>query len=291
MTFRSFDALKVFDTVARRMSFTRAAEELHVTKGAISYQIRNLEDQLGFKLFHRKPGNLSLTRQGLRLWHISEAALEKIEREISEMKASSNENITVGMTTYFASRWLSPRLMHFTSRFPDIGLRLQPTLGAQNLQNQDMDMMIRWGTGDWQDGIVEKLLHCPAFPTAGRKFKISPIGGLTQNMSSAILLHDDRESDAWQKWFQAAGIDYPENPGELVIPDPNVRVQAVIDGQGLALNDRLIEAEIAANKLVRVSSIELDDYGYFLTYLPNALQNRSLKLFRDWILDEATEQP
>ncbi len=83
MTFRSFDALKVFDTVARRMSFTRAAEELHVTKGAISYQIRNLEDQLGFKLFHRIPGNLSLTRQGLRLWHISEAALEKIEREIS----------------------------------------------------------------------------------------------------------------------------------------------------------------------------------------------------------------
>ena len=81
MSFRSFDALKVFDVVARHMSFTTAAEELHVTKSAISYQIKMLENRLGFKVFHRKPGNLSLTDKGFKLWHISETALKSLEEE------------------------------------------------------------------------------------------------------------------------------------------------------------------------------------------------------------------
>jgi len=287
MSFRSFDALKVFDVVARHMSFTRAAEELHVTKSAISYQIKMLENQLGFKVFHRNPGNLSLTDKGYKLWHISEAALKTLEQEIASMGNNQDARITVGMTTYFASRWLSPRLMHFTSKNPDIGLRLQPTMGIKKIGEDDLDIVVRWGDGNWDDGVIELLLPCPAFPTSSNHAENTSKGNLPVLLATTPLLHDDKSSDAWEEWHRVAQIPYLDNSGGLVIPDPNVRVQAVIDGQGLALNDDLVKPEIESGKLKRISDIALDNFGYFLCYKENALENSSLSLFRNWILEEA----
>ena len=288
MSFRSFDALKVFDVVARHMSFTTAAKELHVTKSAISYQIKILETQLGFKVFHRHPGNLSLTEKGLKLWHISEAALRTLEEEIARMGNHQDARITIGMTTYFASRWLSPRLMHFTSQYPDIGLRLQPTLGIKKIGDDDLDIVVRWGDGNWNDGVIELLLPCPAFPTSTNLAEEAPEGDLLKLLATTPLLHDDKSSDAWEEWHRAAGFPYADNSGGLVIPDPNVRVQAVIDGQGLALNDDLVKPEIETGKLKRISDIALVNYGYFLCYKEHALGNLALSKFRDWILEEAS---
>jgi DNA-binding transcriptional LysR family regulator len=288
MAFRSFDSLKIFDVVSRHMSFTAAAEELHVTKSAVSYQIKSLENQLGFKVFLRTPGNLTLTEKGLKLWHISEAALKPLEDNINRMTNNRDTKITVGLTTYFASRWLSSRLMNFTSQHPEIGLRLQPTMGVKKIGDGDLDIAVRWGDGNWNDCVVEPLLPCPAFPTASGLLEQSPHTGLTELLSATPLLHDDKNSLAWEQWHQMAGIPYIEHSQGLVIPDPNVRVQAVIDGQGLALNDNLVDGEIRSGRLKRISTIVLEDYGYFLCYKENSLDNPSLLLFKDWILEEAT---
>jgi DNA-binding transcriptional LysR family regulator len=192
------------------------------------------------------------------------------------------------MATYFASRWLSPRLMTFISTHPRIALRLQPLIDLIDLRTHNIDMAIRWGKGDWTDLEIEPLLSCPAFPTAGTAIAnhVAEVG-LEAGLPDLPLLHDRDGSAAWRDWHEAAGLPYRPSRDGLVIPDPNVRVQSVIDGQGVALYDGLVAAELAAGRLHRISAVELSSYGYFLAYPKSALDSPGLKAFRDWILAEA----
>ncbi len=288
MTFRSYDRLRIFDAVARHLSFSAAADELHLTKGAISYQIKRLESELGFPVAKRHRQGITLTEKGETLWQVSQSAFRELDRQIASLKGKSADRITIGMSTYFASRWLSPRLMTFMAEHPDIGLRLQPLVDLSDLSTQDIDMAIRWGRGEWTDMTIEPLLGCPAFPTAGVTLarQIDDVG-LERALPDLTLLHDRDGSNAWRDWHEAAGLPYRPGRDELVLPDPNVRVQAVIDGQGLALNDRLVATEISAGRLFQVSTVELGNYGYFLAYLEHALDDPGLASFRNWIISTA----
>ena len=290
MRFRSYDSLRLFGIVTRHLSFTRAAAELNLTKGAVSYQVARLEQALGFQVFQRRQRALSLTEKGRRLWHVSEVAFRDLEREIAELREAVPGRITVGMSTYFASRWLSPRLMTFTARHPRIGLRLQPLVDLLDLDVHHIDLAIRWGNGDWNDVEIEPLFSCPAFPTAGADIanRIAE-NGLKHVLAASPLLHDRDESDAWRDWHAAAGFTYRPTRDDLVIPDPNVRVQAVIDGQGIALNDRLVATELDDYRLTQVSDVVLADYGYYLSYPKGALGTPGIKAFRDWIIDETSK--
>ena len=289
MRFRSYNGLRFFNVVARYLSFTKAAAALNLTKGALSYQIDRLEHELGFKLFLRKHRSLALTEKGRRLWYVSEVAFRDLEREISALREAMPDRITVGMSTYFASRWLSPRLMTFTASHPRVGLRLQPMIDLFDLGGQQIDLAIRWGRGDWTDMEIEPLFICPAFPTAGAEIA-GQIGGqgLEQVLADQPLLHDRDSGTAWQDWHEAAGFTYHTTRDDLVIPDPNVRVQAVIDGQGIALNDNLVRPELADGRLSRISDVELADYGYFLAYPKGSLSKSGANAFRDWIMNEVS---
>jgi DNA-binding transcriptional LysR family regulator len=288
MRFRSYDSLRLFDAVARNLSFTKAAAELNLTKGAVRYQIGQLEQELGFDVFARRHRALALTEKGRRLWHVAEAAFRDLEREIAELRDGAPGKITIGMSTYFASRWLSPRLMTFTAHNPRVGLRLQPMIDLFDLGAHQIDLAIRWGHGRWTDMVIEPLFTCPAFPTASSVVtKQIAEKGLARVLADWPLLHDRDGSTAWRDWHETAGLAYRVARDELVIPDPNVRVQAVIDGQGIALNDNLVAAELADGRLSKVSEIELADYGYFLAYPKNSLATLGVKAFRDWIMSEA----
>ncbi|MDJ0955917.1 MAG: LysR substrate-binding domain-containing protein [Arenicellales bacterium] len=289
MRFRSFDALRVFDVVARYLSFTAAADELSLTKGAVSYQIKRLERELGFQVFTRQHGSIVLTEKGKRLWHSSQAALNGLEQDIAQLRDTAPERITIGMSTYFASRWLSPRLMVFMTHHPQIGLRIQPLIDLIDLKTENVDMAIRWGNGKWTDMEIELLFNCPAIPTAGAGIA-SRVGdiGLEAALPGLTLLHDREGSRAWVDWHEAAGLPYRSTRDDLVIPDPNVRVQAVIDDQGLALNDFLVTDELSSGQLFKISEVELSDYGYYLAYPNGALDDLGLRSFRDWIITEAT---
>ncbi|MGH1478447.1 MAG: LysR substrate-binding domain-containing protein [Geminicoccales bacterium] len=290
MRFRSYDSLRLFDVVARHLSFTMAAMELNLTKGAVSYQISQLEQDLGFPVFVRKHRAIQLTEKGKRLWHSSALAFRDLEREIADLREEAPGRITVGMSTYFASRWLSPRLMTFTVRHPKIGLRLQPLVDLTDLRTHGIDMAIRWGKGDWTDMEIERLFDCSAFPTAGPAIaeRIAEVG-LEATLPDLTLLHDRDDSDAWRDWHQVAGFPYRPTKDSLVLPDPNVRVQAVIDGQGVALCDTLVSREIAEHQLLKISSVELIDYGYYLAFPKGALSTPGLKAFHDWIRAEAMQ--
>ena len=292
MRFRNYDTLRSFIVVARHLNMGMAAEELNLSKGAVSYQIQQLENELEFQVFSRSNRSLGLTEKGDDLLTVAQPLFDRIERTIFKLRQSGSQRITIGMATYFASRWLSPRLMHFITEHPDIGLRIQPLIDLMNFHSNELDLAIRWGKGEWieADLEVELTLACPAMLTSSYEVGLQiEADGIESVLKRQTLLHDRDGSEAWSDWFVAAGIEWSPRSDDLVIPDPNVRVQAVIDGQGIALYDFLVDDEVQAGRLYQYRPVCLDDYGYYLVY-PRELETASaVKSFRDWIMQEAAD--
>ncbi|MDF1608471.1 LysR substrate-binding domain-containing protein [Hoeflea sp. YIM 152468] len=284
MRFRNYDTLRTFNLVARHGSFASAADELHLTKGAISHQMRQLESELGFAVFRRLPRGIVLTQRGHELLAVSQSAFETVEQQIDDLRRRQTRALTIGVTTYFASRWLSPRLMQFMQLHPDIRLRIQPMIDLADLRGEGVDLAIRWGDGAWKDVVIEPLFACPAWPSGNRSaLEAVEDQGFEAAFESFTLLHDRDDSQAWPGWFTVAGLSFRKRTDRLIIPDPNVRVQAVIDGQGVALNDALVTAELATGALCRLSPIELSDYGYFLAYGVRGESNPDIDIFAAWL--------
>ncbi|PSM19705.1 LysR substrate-binding domain-containing protein [Nitratireductor sp. StC3] len=290
MRFRHYDALRTFVTVAIEGSFTSAAADLGLTKGAVSHQLRTLEDQLGFKVFERMPRGVMLTEKGEALFDVARVAFGAIDRQIDGLRADGRRSVTLGLSTYLASRWLSSRLMDFLHTHPAIRLRLQPTIDLHHLQRDGIDIAIRWGRGEWTDMASERLFSCPAFPAVAPKV-LDALGTdePARVLTRLPLLHDRDDSRAWRDWFAVAGLSLDDRATTLTIRDPNVRVQAVIDGQGIALFDRFVEAELAAGLLQRLSPHMLEEYGYYLAFPPGSLANPDVASLAGWLREAAKQ--
>jgi len=276
----------VFVITAQHGSLSDAADELHLTKGAVSQQIKRLEEDLGFTVFDRHPRGITLSDKGSELLSTAELAFKDIERRLEGLKGQGHQSLTIGVTSYFASRWLSPRLTGFMQLHPDIRLRIQPMIDLLNFAGQEVDLAIRWGNGKWSDCEIIRLFDSPAWPTGNRQAaQLVASNGLEQSFASFTLLRDSDASNAWSEWYGVAGLKQPQQLDTLIIPDPSVRVQAVLDGQGIALNDELVSEEIESGKLFRLCEPELNDYGYFLAYNnKTVISNPAAEPFIQWIL-------
>ena len=262
-----------------------AADELCLTKGALSHQIKNLEAELKFDLFKRHSKGIMLTESGQSFLSTCQSAFGKIEQKAMELNpAHAAQTLTVGTTTYVASRWLSPRLMDFIRKHPDIRLRIQPMIDLFNFQQQGIDIAIRWGDGGWDDCHIEKLFNCPAWPTGDLEARKSvERDGLEVAFSTFTLLRDREGSNVWSEWYQKAGLTHLDRADTLIVPDPNVRVQAVADGQGVALNDELIGREVEDGSLHRLSDVQLDHYGYFVAVEEHRQSEAPIVAFKNWL--------
>jgi len=287
ISFKHHDTLRLFNEVARHNSFSDAAEALHMTKGAISYQIKTLEESLALKLFERSSQGVELTQEGRQLAKASLPHYREVETELARMRGAIDRSLTVGMSSYFASRWLSPRLMTFMQKYPAIQLRIQPMTQLFDLEQQGVDLAIRWGDGDWDDVEIQPFMPMPSWPVGNKEAadRVQQVG-LERAFSDFTLLRDRDDSDAWSEWFDAAGLPHQSRKDTLIIPDPNVRVQAVIDGQGIALNDALVMAELEKGRLVRLSETELSTYGYFLAKPRTQNRAKSVDAFVAWLLQQ-----
>ncbi len=282
--FRHHDLLRLFAEIAQHSSFSDAAAALNMTKGAISYQIKTLEADLGMALFRRTTRGVALTDEGLKLLAACRTRYQEIEADILEMKGRVSRSLTVGVSTYFAARWLSPRLMTFMQRHPDVQLRIQPMIQFSEQEMQHVDLAIRWGNGDWGEGVVTRFMSLPPYPVGNSSVaqKVEALG-MGVAISQLTLLRDRDDSNAWSDWLTAAGLPQQTRQDVLIVPDPNVRVQAVIDGQGIALMDDLVSAELEAQLLFRSSDIELPDYGYFLVQPNGTVVTDAVASFSAWL--------
>ncbi|MDA8830745.1 LysR substrate-binding domain-containing protein [Planktomarina temperata] len=283
MKFRSYDSLKVFDAVARKQSMTKAATDLNLSKGSISYQINKLEENLGFALFERSNARLQLTENGRRIWNVSLNALQQIDQEIEDIRGSDTRALCIGALTYFSSRWLSPRLMDFFEKNAGFSLRIEPINSLADLKTKDVDLAILWGVGEWKEYESRLLLRLPSVPTANATIaKEVRILGIEAAVKQVPLLGDSSGDTGWRAWHRAVGLPYLPSKSSLTIPDSNSRVQAVIDGQGIALWDRLVAPEIKSGQLVELTDRKLDTSGYYLVFTkdPHATQVQAMI---DWL--------
>ena len=286
MRFRSYDSLKTFDAVARTLSMTKAADEMHQSKGSISYQVGKLEAELGLRLFERAHAKLELTEEGRRLWHVSQTALSQIDREIEDLRGTAAGAVTVGALTYFSSRWLSPRLTRFFEANPGISLRIEPINSVEMLRSVRVDMAVLWGIGGWEGHKCELLLSLPAVPTANHAVaeQVRQLG-LAEAVRQLPLLGDSSGDSGWRAWHAAAGLPYAPSRSSLTIPDSNSRVQAAVDGQGIALWDDLVAPEIDDGTLVRLSDVGVKDAGYRILFTERPM-SQSAEAFLDWLRAE-----
>lgn len=137
MRFKHYDSLRVFIHVAQHGSFSAAAEPLNRTKGAVSHQIRLLQSSLGFALFDRLPRGVKLTSKGEKLLSASIVSFTELEDVINNLQRPDHPQLTLGVTTYFASRWLSQRLMNYMQPNPELLLRLQPMIDLSDLEGRE----------------------------------------------------------------------------------------------------------------------------------------------------------
>tara|TARA_A100001234_G_C12560702_1_gene357233 strand:+ start:40 stop:918 length:879 start_codon:yes stop_codon:yes gene_type:complete len=287
MPLYSYDMLRTFQVVAKNLSMTEAALKLNQSKGSISYQIKTLENQLGFTLFERSNARLHLTAKGKRLLKVSQLSLDQVDQEIELLRFTKPAPLTIALPSYFLSRWLSPRLMRFTTKHPQIGLSFVPLNFINEMDSIEADISICWGKEGMINSPHERLISCPACPTANSQIAQRVAKeGLDKIILTTPLLFDSSESAGWQDWFNHAGFDFKKSIQGVSIADTNSRVQAVIDGQGIALWDHLVSPEIKSGNLHYLSDIWLDKYGYYIKVKESSLNNNTVKLFLKWIKDE-----
>ena len=282
--FRHHDQLRLLVEMARHSSFSDATAALNMTKGAISYQIKTLEDELAMTLFDRTTRGVALTGEGLKLLAACQSRFEEIEADILALKGAVSRTLTVGASPYFAARWLSPRLMSFMQGHPNVQLRIQPMIQFSEQELQDVDLAIRWGTGHWPSGVVTPFMPLRSYPVgnAAAARLVHDIG-IERAIAQSTLLRDRDDSTAWSDWLKAAHLPSQKRDDALIISDPNVRVQAVIDGQGIALMDDFVQPELAASKLFRLSETALCNYEYFLFRPHRIAETKTVQDFASWL--------
>ncbi|GMG85039.1 hypothetical protein LNKW23_42550 [Paralimibaculum aggregatum] len=213
-------------------------------------------------------------QKGAQLLHAARSAVDALDRQILAPRGESRRSVTPGLSTYVGSRWLSPRLMGFSEAHPAIRLRPQPMIGRFDPERDRVDVAIRRGRGERRDMPVTPLFACPAWPAASPALA-GRIGGLgrERSLGNAILLDDRDGSTAWQEWLERVGLPQHASGARLTIPDPDLRVQTVIDGQGVAINGRPVQPGLDDGRLRRLSPAALGDYGRHPAIPPRAAGN------------------
>ena len=281
--------LRAFEAAARLGSFTAAARELSLTQGAISYQVRRLEASLELALFRRQVRQVTLTAAGKSLFRTTHRLLRELEDEVHRIAPRQQPLLlTVSVSTFFVTRWLSRRLGHFLNAQPRLTLRLQHSVNDPDFSIEAVDLAIRWGKGDWPGVVSELLIPSPMMALAAPRLAHGEMPLRTpQDLRGHSFLHDQQGNDGWREWLALAGLaDLDAGPGPEII-DPNVRVQSAIDGHGLLLANRLLDEDIERGLLVEPFDIRLEGYGFYLVYAAEAKRRKAFQLFRDWLLREA----
>jgi len=283
------NALRAFEAGARHLSFTKAAEELHVTQAAVSHQVKALEEHLGYSLFKRLTRKLALTEEGRVLFPVVSEAFTRIAETADDLRDSGDSHtLTVSVTPAFGAKWLVYRLPKFWEKHPDIDLRVHHSIQVCNLRHDDVDIAVRFGAGKWEGVATEFLLRVdytpmcsPALLEGAHPLKCP------DDLRHHTLLHED-DYDGWTQWLAVAGVTDVNPRRGPVMDDWTVLTQTAIDGGGVALGKpSMLARDLAEGRLVAPFDITmLTDLGYHLVYLPGALEREKVRVFRDFLMEE-----
>lgn len=292
-------ALHTFEAAARHLSFTKAAKELYLTQGAVSQQIKHLEERLGFKLFRRHVRKLELTDEGRALSAVVRNALYEMGETIRRLRAEDNEGVlTVSVGSAFAMNWLIPRLGVFREQHPDIDVRIDAIDDAIDLRAQgDIDVMIRFSRKNYPDLHVTELMREQVFVVCSPSL-VDPRRPLHKpaDLCHYTLLHNEvseREPESagdWSNWLQQLGEPVPpcfkQGPR---FPRCDTLIQAALHGQGIALAwSTMVGNELSIGRLVKPFGGRFETANaFYAVSTPEVAQKSKTRKFREWLIAQA----
>ncbi len=287
-------ALRAFEAAARHLSFSRAAEELHVTPAAVSQQIKILEEYLGVVLFLR--GNvLTMTDNARQVLPALTDAFDRLERVADHLRQGRDRRpLVVSCSPSFAGQWLVPRLVRFQADYPDVDLHLSASVRLVNFATEDVDLAIRYGSGSFPGLYVEKLksetLVAVAVPDLAARLS-TPTDLLAVPLLSNQSMTWDPTYPNWPDWLRDSGIEVPAGLNLRQFSDFNLVIRAALSGLGVALTWRgLVDDELAQGRLRVVFPARPLAKAFYLVCPSKNLADPKLQAFRQWVLAEAAQE-
>ena len=291
------NALRAFEAAARHLSLTRAAQELNVTAGALSHQIRGLEDMLGLKLFERQVRAIALTAAGRQLYPGLQTGFVHIRDAVAGLATADERVLVISTPPGFTSKWLAPRLYRFSAANPDIDTRVSSSTRNANFVTDGVDVGLRNLPIDAPvdpELIIEQLLELCLVPVCSPKL-IATLGPFTtpEALRRVPLIHDDTLADrvavaTWGDWFKAAGVTGVDVRRGLRFNGADHALDATVEGAGVLLaHDVLAYDELRTGRLVIPFALSLRSGRAYHFVCPKRDQHRpNVQAFRTWIKQE-----
>jgi LysR family glycine cleavage system transcriptional activator len=286
------NALRAFEAAARHMSITLAADELHVTPGAVSRQVKALEDALGVMLFKRTHRDIELTRQGSDYYRAVTRALDSLRDATRRLqKRRQRKQLKVLAYTTFAMKWLIPRLSGFHAAHPDVEVLIKASLEPVDFRKDDIDGAIRLGDGRWPGANAYRLVPnilapvaSPALVKSAHRLK------KPADLQYHTLLHSMARPDDWGHWLQAAGVaKQVDARAGMSYESSAMAYAAALEGQGVAIAQLfLVDSDLRDGRLVMPfkKTVDMGDYTYYLLTPANRDETDSMTRFRVWMLEQ-----
>jgi len=284
--------LSAFIAVGKRKSFKHAADDLMLTPGAVSQKIKQLEGQLGCKLFHRSSRGVSFTEKGDRYY----TAVFPLMSELACLTQKffgqeEKQSLVISVMPAFALRWLIPRLDTFHQEHPQLTVNINATERLVDFEADDVNIAIRHGLGDYPDLCSDRLFSEDLVPVCSPTVlkKMGPLRSI-RDLKKFTLLHDHIAKD-WPLLLGAIGeTEIDSNAGPRFDND-NLMIQSAIEGHGVALaRASLVEGEIKNGDLVALLDVSIPSkFAYYAVYPKNRLNTAENRVFLDWLLRQSTE--
>jgi LysR family glycine cleavage system transcriptional activator len=292
------NALRAFEAAARHLSLTKAAQELHVTAGALSHQIRGLEELLGVKLFERRVRSIALTIAGKQLYPGLQTGFIHIREAVAGLSDAGDSRVLVISTPPgFTAKWLAPRLYRFSSAYSEIDARISSSPSKANFTTDGIDVAVRNQAIDAAsdpDLLIEKLIEVSFLPVCSPKL-IETLGPFTtaEALRGVPLIHDDSlvnraKMPTWIDWFKAAGVDGVDLSRGLRFSSADHALDATVEGAGVLLtHDVLAYDELRTGRLVIPFELALrSGRAYHFVCLKRRQNHPNVQAFRTWIRQE-----
>jgi LysR family transcriptional regulator, glycine cleavage system transcriptional activator len=284
------NALRAFEAAARLNSFSAAAEVLHVTHGAVSRQVRSLEDWLGVTLFERKGRRVQLTDVGRDYLHAVQSGFDTIAAATRRLTQSGTKRrIMIDALPTFTMHWLLPRLTRFQLRFPAVELRLVTSDRPLAQAAGSFDIAIRRGPADWTGYLAGEFLVEHEIPVCSpallKRIPLATPGDLTRH----TLISSAGRAHSWERWLALAGVTDLIGAGRQEFDHFYLALQAAVDGLGVALGPRpVIDDELAAGRLIVPLAGPMIRSRAYCWVMPKArAADPVLNAFCDWLKEEA----
>ena len=286
--------LRAFDVAARNLNLTAAAEEMNVTHAAVSRQVKQLEERLGVKLFERLPRGLKLTAHGALLAEGTREAFDRLASALEDVSIPTvRRKFVISTFASMSARWLMPRIQSFSALFPEADLQVVTTARLADFAREDVDMAIRFGSGNYPGLHVVPLFQPKEIVVcAPSLLKRTPKLETFADLKNHVLLHDD-SYHFWTRWLNAMSVKGVNPRSGIICGDRNSMMQATIEGQGVGLATGVFAAaDIAAGRLVQVFSESIaSEFAIYAVCLPKRLNDPLVAGAIDWLLREAINSP